>query len=67
VTSLPHGLRALAVSATREGFVSGLNTIFLMGAVVAFAGAAAAVWLVREHEIERDQPQLGTSLRPEAA
>jgi EmrB/QacA subfamily drug resistance transporter len=58
VSHLPHGAQALAASATREGFLSGLNVILVIGAVVAFAGAIFALWLVREHEIERDQPEL---------
>jgi EmrB/QacA subfamily drug resistance transporter len=58
VAHLPHGAQALAASATREGFLSGLNVILVIGAVVAFAGAIFALWLVREHEIERDQPEL---------
>ena len=30
----------------------------MIGAVVALAGAALALWLVREHEIEREQPEV---------
>jgi branched-subunit amino acid permease len=55
---LPHGTRELVASATREGFLSGLNSILVIGALLAFAGAVLALWLVREHEIERDQPEL---------
>jgi hypothetical protein len=29
--------------------------------VLAFAGAALALWLMREHEIERDQPELAAA------
>ena len=58
IAHLPHGAQALAASATREGFLSGLNVILVIGAVVAFAGAIFALWLVREQEIERDQPEL---------
>ena len=57
IAHLPHGAQAIAASATREGFLSGLNVILVIGAVVAFAGAIFALWLVREHEIERDQPE----------
>ena len=52
--ALPHGARELAVNATHQGFLTGLNAILIIGGVVAFAGAALALWLVREHEIERD-------------
>ena len=58
IAHLPQGAQAIAASATREGFLSGLNVILVIGAVVAFAGAIFALWLVREHEIERDQPEL---------
>jgi EmrB/QacA subfamily drug resistance transporter len=54
--AIPHGARELAVSATHQGFLTGLNAILVIGAVVAFAGAALALWLVREHEIERETP-----------
>jgi EmrB/QacA subfamily drug resistance transporter len=57
--AVPHGARAAVASATRDGFLSGLNTILVIGAALAFAGALLALWLVREHEIERDaQPEL---------
>jgi hypothetical protein len=54
--AMPHGARELAVSATHQGFLTGLNEILLIGGVVAFVGAALALWLVREHEIERETP-----------
>jgi EmrB/QacA subfamily drug resistance transporter len=56
--SVPHGARAVVANATRDGFLSGLNTILVIGAALAFAGALLALWLVREHEIEREQPEL---------
>jgi EmrB/QacA subfamily drug resistance transporter len=55
LAAVPHGARGLVESATREGFLSGLNAILVIGAVLAFAGAAVALWLVREHQIEREQ------------
>jgi EmrB/QacA subfamily drug resistance transporter len=58
LAGLPHGTRELVASATRQGFLSGLNAIILIGAVLAFVGAAVALWLVRESEIEREQPEL---------
>ena len=61
LAAVPHGARALVAGATRQGFLSGLNTILLLGAVLAFAGAAVAAWLVREHEIEREQVELVTA------
>ena len=58
LATVPHGARALLTGATREGFLSGLNAILVIGAMLAFAGAIAALWLVREHQIERQQPEL---------
>ncbi len=58
LAGLPHGTRDMLVSAAHDGFLSGLNTIILIGALVAFAGAAVAAWLVREDEIERDHAEL---------
>jgi EmrB/QacA subfamily drug resistance transporter len=54
-SSLPPGARVAAVSATRDGFLSGLNAVLLIGGIVAVVGAGLALWLVREHEIERDE------------
>jgi EmrB/QacA subfamily drug resistance transporter len=61
LAAVPHGARALVAGATRQGFLSGLNTILLLGALLAFAGAAVAAWLVREHEIEREPLELVTA------
>jgi EmrB/QacA subfamily drug resistance transporter len=58
LAGLPHTTRAVVASATREGFLSGLNTILVIGAILAFAGALLALGLVREHGIEREQPEL---------
>ncbi|WP_354644060.1 MFS transporter [Kitasatospora camelliae] len=54
LTFVPPGVRDLASTAAREGFLSGLNTVIFLGALLSFAGAALALWLVREHEIERE-------------
>jgi EmrB/QacA subfamily drug resistance transporter len=61
LTRLPHGAQALVAGATREGFLSGLNAILVIGGVVALAGALLALWLVREHEIERERPELAAA------
>jgi hypothetical protein len=54
--AIPAGARETVVAATHQGFLSGLNSILEIGGVVAFVAAALALWLVREHEIERDVP-----------
>jgi hypothetical protein len=61
LAAVPHGARGLVENATREGFLSGLNPILVIGALLAFAGAVVALWLVREHQIERAQPEPGAS------
>ena len=41
--------------AAREGFLAGFNEILMLGGIFAFAGAVAALWLVREGDIERGE------------
>jgi EmrB/QacA subfamily drug resistance transporter len=55
---VPHGARELVASATHQGFLSGLNTILVIGGAVSLIGAIVAAWLVREQEIEREQPDV---------
>ena len=55
VGSLPAGSRAGAADAAREGFLSGMNEILMLGGILAFAGALAALWLIRESDIERGE------------
>jgi EmrB/QacA subfamily drug resistance transporter len=40
-------------NAAREGFLAGFNDVLTLGALLCFAGAVLALWLVREREIER--------------
>jgi hypothetical protein len=58
---LPRVAHGAVENAARQGFLSGLNTILVLGALLSFAGAAVAAWLVREHEIEREPVELATS------
>jgi EmrB/QacA subfamily drug resistance transporter len=51
---LPAQARELAGNAAQQGFLHGLNEILVLGAILAAAGAALALWLVREREIERE-------------
>src|ERR687891_1738970 len=53
LAAVPPGAREAASNAAREGFLSGLNEVLTLGALVSFAGAAFALWLVRERDIER--------------
>ncbi len=55
VSSFPAGSRAGAADAAREGFLAGMNQILMLGGILAIAGAVAALWLVREVDIERGE------------
>src|SRR5204862_773616 len=54
VASMPPGARGQAADIARQGFLSGLNEILLLGGLLAFGGSLLALWLVHEREIERD-------------
>jgi EmrB/QacA subfamily drug resistance transporter len=53
VAAVPGGARGVVAHAAREGFLSGLNEVILLGGSLAVVGAIAAALLVREREIER--------------
>jgi hypothetical protein len=44
----------VARNAAEQGFLHGLNEILVLGALLSFAGAVLALWLVRESDIERE-------------
>ena len=48
------GARGTVSNAAGEGFISGLNEIFALGGILALLAAVAALWLVRERDIERE-------------
>ncbi|GAA2752689.1 MULTISPECIES: MFS transporter [Kitasatospora] len=50
----PPGIRQALSDSARAGFLSGLNTVLFLGALVSLIGAALALWLVRENQIERE-------------
>jgi EmrB/QacA subfamily drug resistance transporter len=54
VSGLPEGAQAAARNAAEQGFLHGLNEILLLGALLSFAGAVFALWLVREGDIEKE-------------
>jgi EmrB/QacA subfamily drug resistance transporter len=58
--SLDQALAAVAPSARQvvanaadQGFLTGLNAVLTLAALLSFAGALLVLWLVREHEIQR--------------
>jgi EmrB/QacA subfamily drug resistance transporter len=53
VAALPPEAQQVAASAAGEGFLTGLNSTLTLGALLSFAGAVLALWLVQEQEIER--------------
>jgi EmrB/QacA subfamily drug resistance transporter len=53
--AVPPGSRETVANAGREGFLAGINDILMLGGILAFAGAIAALWLVRERDIERGE------------
>jgi EmrB/QacA subfamily drug resistance transporter len=64
LSALPEGTRELTRNAAEQGFLHGLNTILLLGALLSFAGAVLALWLVRERDIERET-LVGTAFETE--
>ena len=54
VTSLSPQFQQIAVHAAGDGVLAGLNAVLTLGALLSFAGAVLALWLVREREIERE-------------
>jgi EmrB/QacA subfamily drug resistance transporter len=55
LASVPAGARDGVETAAREGFLAGMNEILLLGGVLSIAGALAALWLVRERDIQRTE------------
>jgi EmrB/QacA subfamily drug resistance transporter len=53
LAAVPPPAREGVSDAAREGFLAGLNDVLTLAALIAFIGAALALWLVREREIER--------------
>jgi EmrB/QacA subfamily drug resistance transporter len=67
VSNLPERFQGVASAAAHQGFISGLNDILVLGALVAFAGAILSLWLVREREIDREPVELESEAVPQPA
>jgi Na+/melibiose symporter-like transporter len=65
VAGLPQHAQAKVQAAAEQGFLHGLNEILLLGALLSFAGAVAALWMVREGDIEREEVVEGAPLEAE--
>jgi predicted MFS family arabinose efflux permease len=46
-------VRQLAANAASQGFLTGLNAVLTLAALLSFAGAVLVLWLVRERNLER--------------
>jgi EmrB/QacA subfamily drug resistance transporter len=64
VSQLPAGVQGRVREAAEQGFLHGLNEILVMGGILCLVGAAFALWLVREREIERET-LVGTAFEEE--
>src|SRR5512133_1823433 len=71
LAAVPPQARQGVEHAAREGFLAGFNDVLILGAVVCFAGAVLALWLVRERDIEREpvepESQRESEVMPQAA
>jgi EmrB/QacA subfamily drug resistance transporter len=67
VAAMPPQARETVAAAARDGFLSGLNEVLVLGAGLAFVGALLALWLVREREIEREPVEAEAVPEPAAA
>jgi hypothetical protein len=50
VASVPRPVRGAVAGAARQGFVTGLNELFIIAAAVAFVGAVIGLVLVRQSD-----------------
>jgi EmrB/QacA subfamily drug resistance transporter len=65
--ALPAPARDRVATAAAEGFLAGLNDVLTLAALLSFAGAVLALWLVREREIERQPMESEGDPEPEEA
>jgi EmrB/QacA subfamily drug resistance transporter len=66
LATVPPGARDAVANAANQGFLAGMNDVLLLGALLSFAGAVLALWLVREDEIEREQVEPEREAVPDA-
>src|SRR5215218_10371535 len=66
LTAFPQRTHEAVSNAAGQGFLAGLNDVLLLGALLSFAGAVLALWLVREGDIEREPVEPDHEATPEA-
>jgi EmrB/QacA subfamily drug resistance transporter len=54
LVAVPQQAQHQVSAAAHQGFLAGFNDVLTLGGLLCFAGAAMALWLVREREIERE-------------
>jgi EmrB/QacA subfamily drug resistance transporter len=54
LAAVPPDAQQRVAHAAGEGFLAGFNDVLTIGGLLSLAGAALALWLVREREIERE-------------
>ncbi|HEX6229613.1 MAG TPA: MFS transporter [Solirubrobacterales bacterium] len=54
IAAAPPQAQDVVRNAAEQGFLHGFNEILLLGAILSLLGSVAALWLVRESEIERE-------------
>jgi EmrB/QacA subfamily drug resistance transporter len=67
LSAVPPESQQAVSNAAREGFLTGLNDVLTLGALLCFAGAALSLWLVREREIEREPLEAVGEVAPASA
>jgi EmrB/QacA subfamily drug resistance transporter len=65
LAALPAQARSAAVHAVRSGFTAGLNDVFLVGAILAFAGAVLTLLLIRSRDFEASAGRIEARPEPE--
>ena len=59
LAAVPPQAQHQVSNAAHAGFLAGFNDVLTLGALLCFAGAVLALWLVREREIERQPLESG--------
>jgi EmrB/QacA subfamily drug resistance transporter len=65
LSAVPPQSQQAVSNAAHQGFLAGLNDVLTLGGLLCLAGAALALWLVREREIEREPVETESERKPE--
>jgi hypothetical protein len=65
LAAVPAGSREQVADAAREGFLAGLNDILVIAGGLGIVGAVLTLWLVRDRDIEDEEPALAGNAVPE--